>query len=200
MFYYLDGMIDLPEAGIAVVDCGGVGYKCNITLNTRSYLRAGEKARLFTMCHIREDCFDIYGFYSKAEKNAFEMLIGVSGVGPKAALSILSANTPEAFAMAVITGNEKALTLAAGIGKKTAQRIILELKDKMAKETSDFAPSTLASADVDRTSNSKEADAAAALAVLGYSSGDIAAVLKKIDVKSLSLEEIVRSALKSMLK
>lgn len=199
MFYYLDGIISFPEPGIAVVDCSGVGYKCFITQNTRAHLKEGEKAKLYTFCNVREDAFDIFAFFSRAERSCFEMLLGVSGVGPKAALSILSANTPENLAMAIVMGNEKALTSAPGIGKKIAQRIILELKDKMSRENESLAQSPGAIPAVGMQS-SKAADAAAALAVLGYSPSDIASVLKGVDVESLTLEEIVRSSLRKMLK
>lgn len=202
MFYYLEGNVSELESNIAVIDCLGIGFECNITAYTRSSLEIGKKAKLYTYCYIREDSFDIYGFDSKTEKNCFEMLIGVSGVGPKAALSILSSSTPENLAMSIVSGNEKVLTSAPGIGKKIAQRIILELKDKMAKQSSNM---TIGGGDLLLTSNSnvknsKVSDAAAALAVLGYNQNDISTVLKNVDVESLSLEEIIRTALRKMIK
>lgn len=198
MFYYLSGVITHIEPNIAVVDCGGVGYACNTTANTLSYLKLNEKAKLYTYCYIREDAFDIYGFSTESEKRSFEMLIGVSGVGPKAALSILSANTPESFAASVITNNEKSLTCAPGIGKKIAQRIILELKDKLSK---DFTGLTAAAgAPISGgLSLSKATDAAAALAVLGYTQSEITAALSGVDTEK-PLEDIIRQALKRMLK
>jgi len=199
MFYYLDGIISLPEPGIAVVDCSGAGYKCFITQNTRAQIREGERAKLYTYCNVREDAFDIFAFFSRAERSCFEMLIGVSGVGPKAALSILSSNTPENLAMAIVMGNEKTLTAAPGIGKKIAQRIILELKDKMSRENEPLSQGAGFAPPVDMQS-SKAADAAAALAVLGYNPSDIASALKGVDLDSLTLEEIIRSSLRKMLK
>jgi len=202
MFYYIEGTVTILEPAMAVVDCHGVGYALNITGNTAGRLKMGEKARLYTYCLIREDCFDLYGFYSLEEKRCFELLIGVSGVGPKAAQAILSSSTPESLSLAVISGNEKALTVAQGIGKKIAQRVILELKDKMAKEQKDngfgaFSP--VAAADVGGKTG-KLNDAAAALAVLGYGNNEIAAALKGVDVEALAVEDIVRQALRKMMK
>lgn len=130
MFYYIEGVVSLIDGSVAVVDCGGVGYAVNTTVNSLSRVRIGEKARFYTCTIIREDCFDIYGFATAEEKRCFELLIGVSGVGAKAAQAILSANTPESLSLAIMSGNEKALTAAPGIGKKIAQRVIMELKDK----------------------------------------------------------------------
>lgn len=200
MFYYINGVISEMEPNLAVVDCGGVGYAVNTTANTLSRLSIGEKAKLYTYCNIREDCFDIYGFYSQSEKRCFELLIGVSGVGPRAALSILSSGTPESLAMAIVSGNEKALTVAPGVGKKLASRVILELKDKMAKlsETSGAVMDFVPAASV--TGNSNITDATAALTVLGYSAAEINSALRNIDTENLGVEEIVRQVLKQMMK
>ncbi len=130
-YYYLNGTVALLDANLAVIDCGGVGYACHTTTYTQSQLTVGQTAKLYTYCSIREDAFDIFGFSSREEKACFERLLSVSGVGPKAALAILSASTPQAFTLAIVTGDEKALTRAPGIGKKLAQRILLELKDKL---------------------------------------------------------------------
>ena len=201
MFYYLNGTVAEIAAGLAVIDCGGVGYACATTNYTLSQLKKGERARLYTYLHVREDIFELYGFASQQELNSFKMLIGVSGVGPKAALAILSATTPQKLALSIVTEDEKALTAAQGIGKKIAQRIILELKDKLAKEQSSFtvqgggsgaAPIPLG--------GSKSGEAAAALAVLGYGSQEISTALKGIDMDALPLEEIIRQALKKMVK
>ena len=121
MFYYLDGTVAEILPGLAVIDCGGVGYACATTNYTLSQLKKGERAKLYTHLHVREDIFELYGFSSQAELNSFRMLIGVSGVGPKAALSVLSATTPQNLALSIVTGDEKALTAAPGIGKKIAQ-------------------------------------------------------------------------------
>ena len=132
MFYYLNGTITVLDTGLAVVDCGGVGYACHTTNYTLSKLQVGKQAKLFTYCNIKEDAFDIYGFSTREELNCFERLLGVGGVGPKAALAILSVVTPDQFLLAVMTQDEKTLTMAQGVGKKMAQRILLELKDKLA--------------------------------------------------------------------
>ena len=197
MFYYLNGTVAHIEPYLAVIDCGGVGYACHTTAYTLSSLNINERAKLYTYCHIKEDAFDIYGFSAESELRSFEMLLGVSGVGPRAALSILSSNTPEGFAAAVITGNEKALTAVPGIGKKLAQRIILELKDKLAKGT--FTGAAVTMPDMGGKSLSKATDAASALAVLGYSQAEISSALAGLDMEQ-PLEEIIRQALKKTLK
>ena len=201
MFYYIEGLVAHIGPQFAVLDCGGVGYALNTTNNSLSNLRVGEKGRLYVYSHIREDMFDLYGFFSLSEKNSFEMLMGVSGVGPKAALSILSSSTPEALAMAVINGDEKVLTMAPGIGKKIAQRILLELRDKVSKETRGmFALPSAGAMGKAPGASSKLSDAVTALAVLGYGNAEISAALKDIDTETLALEEIVRLALRGMVK
>ena len=200
MFYYLNGIVAETGANLAVIDCGGVGYACSTTNYTLAQIKRGEKAKLYTYLHVREEIFEIYGFASLGELNSFKMLIGVSGVGPKAALAILSVGTPETLAMAIVTGDEKMLTAAPGVGKKIAQRIILELKDKMAKETGgtlDFSEGKgVVAAPI---FSNKATEAAAALAVLGYSSQEVSMALKGIDME-LPLEEIIRQSLKRMVK
>lgn len=199
MFYYVNGTVTELEAGLAVIDCGGVGYACATTNYTLSQLKKGERARLYTYLNVREDAMELFGFASQSELRSFKLLIGVSGVGPKAALSILSATTPQQLAMAVVMGDEKALTAAQGVGKKIAQRIILELKDKLAKEQGSFDAGSGAVA-VPPVQNNKAGEAAAALAVLGYGSQEISAALKGIDMEALPLEEIIRQSLKKMVK
>ena len=199
MFYYLNGVVAEMEANLAVIDCGGVGYACATTNYTLSQLKKGERAKLYTYMNVREDAVELFGFASQSELHSFKLLLGVSGVGPKAALSILSANTPANLAMAVVMGDEKALTAALGIGKKIAQRIILELKDKLAKEQSSFSGDSGAILPV-AVPDDKTREAGAALAVLGYSASEVAAALKGIDMDALPLEEIIRQALKRMVK
>lgn len=199
MFYYLNGVVAEMEANLAVIDCGDVGYACATTNYTLSQLKKGERAKLYTYMNVREDAVELFGFASQSELHSFKLLLGVSGVGPKAALSILSANTPANLAMAVVMGDEKALTAAPGIGKKIAQRIILELKDKLAKEQSSFSGDTGAMLPV-AVPDDKTREAGAALAVLGYSASEVAAALKGIDMDALPLEEIIRQALKRMVK
>ena len=200
MFYYLDGTVAEILPYLAVIDCGGVGYACKTTNNTLSSLKKGQRGKLYTYLNVGEDVFDIYGFATQNELNSFKLLIGVSGVGPKAALAILSSTTPESLAMAIVTEDAKTLTAAPGIGKKIAQRIILELKDKMAKESAaglDFSGGS--TVNVPAFTN-KAAEAAQALAVLGYSSQEVGMALKGVDVESLPLEEIIRQSLKKMVK
>ena len=200
MFYYLIGVVAEMEANLAVIDCGGVGYACATTNYTLSQLKKGERAKLYTYMNVREDAVDLFGFSSQSELHSFKLLLGVSGVGPKAALAILSTNTPANLAMAVVMGDEKALTAAPGIGKKIAQRIILELKDKLAKEQASFGPDNGGSVPLTVLPNDKAKEAGAALAVLGYSGSEVAAALKGIDIDTLPLEEIIRQALKRMVK
>lgn len=199
MFYHLDGKVAELGQGMAVIDCNGVGYLVNTSLTTQSRLKVGERSKLYISESVREDAFELFGFATKSEKRSFDLLIGVSGVGPKAALSILSAYTAEALAMAILSGDEKALTVAPGIGKKIAQRVILELKDKLAKESGDFELPMKSGAPV-AVGDGKLSDAAAALAVLGYGPAEINVALKGVDVAPLTVEEIIKAALKNMMK
>lgn len=197
MFYYIEGTVAVIGQNLAVIDAGGVGYACTATTSTLSRLEAGKKSRLYTFCYIKEDAFDIYGFHDLNEKRCFELLISVSGVGPKAALSILSSCSPESLAMAIIGDDETALTVAPGVGKKLAQRIILELKDKVSKESAAMKSSGYIppSGDVNQPA-AKQREASAALAVLGYSQAEISAALRTIDTSALTVEEIIREVLK----
>jgi len=203
MFYYLEGAVAVIGPNLAVIDISGAGYACMTSANTLSRIEVGKKTRLYTYCHVKEDAFDIFGFYDLSEKRCFELLIGVSGVGPKAALSVLSANTPESLALAIVSDDETALTTAPGIGKKIAQRVILELKDKVSKEsaalkTAGYAPPRGEFGQ--GHPGSKLRDAAAALAVLGYSQGEISTAMRGIDMEALTVEEIVREILKNSVK
>ena len=202
MFYYLDGTVAEILPYLAVIDCGGVGYACKTTNNTLASLKKGQRGKLYTYLNVGEGIFELYGFATQNELNSFKMLLGVSGVGPKAALAILSATTPESLAMAIVTEDAKTLTAAPGIGKKIAQRIILELKDKMARETAggglDFSGGKGVPAAPVFTN--KATEAAQALAVLGYSSQEVGIALKGVDVENLPLEEIIRQSLKMMVK
>ena len=205
MFYYLSGTVAEIEANLVVIDCGGVGYACATTNYTLAQLKKGERAKLYTYMNIntnaKDDVVELFGFASQSELRSFKMLINVNGVGPRAALSILSSTTPANLAMSIVMEDEKALMAAPGIGKKIAQRIILELKDKLAKEQSSAGFADVgAVGPVVVTSNSKASEASAALAVLGYGSQDIAAALRGIDMDKLTLEEIIRQALKHMVR
>ena len=197
MFYYLNGEITLMEGNLAVVDCGGAGYACHTTAYTLSKLHVGQTAKLFTYCNIREDAFDIYGFSTREELRCFELLLSVTGVGPKAALAILSSTSPERFTLAIMTQDEKTLTAAQGVGKKLAQRIILELKDKLGAAVSEVDFSGAPAVPVP-AAGSNLALAQAALAELGYNQAEIAAALKGIPAEGLSTEEIVRRCLRAM--
>jgi len=201
MFYYLEGTVAHIAPYLAVIDCGGVGYACKTTNYTLGAISVGKRAKLYTYLYVREDIFELYGFSSESERGCFEMLIGVSGVGPKAALSILSSSTPEQLAAAIVTDNEKALTVAPGIGKKIAQRVILELKDKLSKGqlTVQAAGETHAGG-VTVIPENKASEAAAALAVLGYSQQEIAIALKGIDMDDTPLDGIIKLALRKMMK
>ncbi|MHA5221066.1 Holliday junction branch migration protein RuvA [Dysosmobacter sp. Phy] len=202
MFYYLDGTVAEIAPYLAVIDCGGVGYACKTTNYTLSRLKKGQRGKLYTYLNVGEGIFELYGFATQAELGSFRLLIGVSGVGPKAALAILSTGTPDALAMAIITGDEKTLTAAPGIGKKIAQRIILELKDKLAKESAATGLDFSGGGNTVNVSafTSKATEAAQALAVLGYSSAEVSLALKGVDVENLPLEEIIRQSLKKMVK
>lgn len=197
MFYHLEGIVSDIDINLAVIDCGGVGYAVNTTANTLSRLKVKEKTKLYISEYIKEDCFDLYGFATLSEKRCFEMLLTVSGIGPKAAQAILSTSTPEALAMAIMNSDEKAITVAQGVGKKIAQRVILELKDKVSKEANVVAaemPAVLTPADGDSRS-----DAVAALMVLGYSAPEINGVLRRMDVSGMTTEQIVKIALKNLM-
>jgi len=201
MFYYIEGKVAQIQPYLVVIDCGGVGYACRTTNHTLSTLTIGKTAKIYTHLYVREDIFELYGFSGEHELGCFRMLIGVSGVGPKAALAILSSNSPEGLAMAIASENEKALTSAPGIGKKTAQRIILELKDRLAKGqlTVSGGGETFAGG-VTVIPENKTSEASAALAVLGYSQSEIALALKGIDLDDMTLEQIIKHALKRMVK
>ena len=196
MLYYLSGTVTVLEPGLAVIDCGGVGYGCRVTAYTASQLKLNTAARLFITESIREDAFDLYGFASREEQRCYELLTAVNGVGPKAAMAILSAGGPQNFTLAVMTGDEKMLTAAQGVGKKLAQRIILELRDKIggASMELDFSCGSVA-APVQQGSNLALANAA--LQELGYSPAEINAALKGVDPQA-STEDMVRHALRAM--
>lgn len=194
MLYYVSGKVAVLEPGLAVIDCGGVGYGCRVTAYTAAQLKLDKAARLYITESIREDAYDLYGFWSREEQRCYELLTSVNGVGPKAAMAIL-ASGPQNFTLAVMTGDEKLLTAAQGVGKKLAQRIILELKDKMGGATElDFSAGPAAAVPAQ---SGGIALAQAALQELGYSPAEIAAALKGADPNA-STEELVRYALRAM--
>lgn len=202
MYFYVSGVVAHVEPYLAVIDCNGVGYACRTTSYTLSQIKKGDKAKLFTYLSVREDAMDLYGFVSQEELKLFQQLISVSGVGPKAALGILSSSSPANLAMSIITGDEKSLTAAQGVGKKIAQRVILELKDKLAKGQSigGGGMESYGGTGVTIIPENKLSEASAALAVLGYSQGEINLALKGVDLDSHTLEDIIKLALKKMMK
>ncbi len=199
MFYYLNGELILAEENTCVVDCNGIGYKLTVSHLTSSKLSEslGEKVKIYTHLAVREDGVELFGFISTAEKNAFNMLIGVSGVGPKAAINILSIMTSDELAIAICSDNVKSISKAQNIGSKTASRIILELKDKVAK---DYVPEKTASpSNVSKTikDSANILEAREALAVLGYDKSSISRVLEGID-PTVDVSVIIREALKKL--
>ena len=179
MFYYFNGEVTLLESNLAVIDCGGVGYACRTSSYTLSRLHVGERARLYTYCSIREDAFDIYGFSTREELRNFELLLGVTGVGAKAALAILSSTTPDRFALAIFSQDE-------------------ELKDKLGGAAPAEGGISLPAGDVPAASGSALALAQAALAELGYRPQEITAALRSFDPEGMKTEEIVRQCLRAM--
>ena len=201
MFYYVDGTVTVLKQGLAVIDCGGVGYACHASQNTIGKLKIGTRARLLTYLNVREGIFELYGFIDEEEQSCFEMMIGVSGVGPKAALSILSVAPPDRLALSIITGDEKMLMQAPGIGKKIAQRIVLELRDKMSKEQLESASASSPAAAVAAPGGVNHTqEAVAALMVLGYTQAEALHAMEGLDAANMEAEEIIRQCLKKLVK
>lgn len=202
MFYYLEGTVALIEKELAVIDCGGVGYACRTSQNTCASIQSGKKTRLYTYLSIRENACDLYGFAEQEELNLFRLLLGVSGVGPKAALAILSIAPPSQLALCIITEDAKFLTQAPGIGKKIAQRICLELKDKLAKEQQTMQTGGgLVMQTVTQTGGAVNAvsEAVSALMVLGYSQAEAMQAMEGLKTdSSLTAEELIRACLKKL--
>lgn len=200
MIYSLRGRLMVKEMGFAVIECGGVGYRCRTSYNTLSKLgEIGKEAMVYTHLSIREDSAELFGFADVQELNCFRMLVSVSGVGPKAAVSILSDMSPEQFALTVASGDSKAITRTKGIGTKTAQRIVLELKDKISADSfgvSEMSGSSGSSA-VSAAAASSVGEALEALMVLGYSQSEAAPVLRKLD-PALDTQELIKAALKAL--
>lgn len=197
MIYSVNGVVTLVEPYHVVVDCGGIGYSVKTSMTTLSKLPSvGEKTILFTYLHVREDILDLYGFSERTELLSFKMLISISGVGPKAAIAILSDLTPEKFALCVASGDAKALTVAQGIGLKTAQRIVLELKDKVAKEqvASGVVGENISSI---KEGSGNGAEAISALEVLGYGRSDATQIVSKLD-PNMSVEDMIKEGLKAL--
>lgn len=197
MFYYISGELAHIEQNLAVIDAHGVGYACHTSLASLATVNVGDKVKFYTYLHVREDVMDLYGFADANELNFFKMLISVSGVGPKAALSILSAVTPDQLALAIATEDEKPLLAASGVGKKMAQKVILELRDKVAKDT---IPTAKGVSSVQIASNDNYSEAVAALVALGYSRGEVDSVLRSMDISGLSTEDIIKKALFGLMR
>jgi len=199
MYHYVFGELVLCEGSIAVIDCGGVGYKLIISNVTFGSIagKLGERVKLYTYLNVREDALELFGFATEEELNAYKLLTTVSGVGPKAAMAILSVLTPQKLAIAISKGDTKAISVAQGIGPKTAARIILELKDKLGAIDTSGDDETVVLPTKDKGILS---DALNALLVLGYTKGEASAVLRNINTDGKDLEAVIREALKGLLK
>lgn len=198
MFYSLTGTVVYYDAQCVAVDCNGVAFKCFATANTlKKVAQIGEKVTLFTYLNVKEDALDLYGFYTVQELECYKILISVSGVGAKMALAVLSELSPEQLALSIAAGDTKAITRANGVGNKIAQRIVLELKDKLAKgldlqtEGSDIAAAGTA------TASGNSSEAVSALTMLGYSQSEAAVAVGKLS-PDLSVEEMIKQALKQL--
>ncbi len=200
MFYYLKGELAVCEVGTCVIDCGGVGYKLTTSTTTSQNLanKIGQNIKLFTHLAVREDGVELFGFGSTEERACFDLLIGVSGVGPKAAISILSMMTPDRFSLAVCTEDTKFISKTPGIGPKTAARIVLELKDKLSKDMMTASPTLGSSVTAKAAPVSKNlSEATEALMVLGYDKNTVLSVIKDID-PATEVGDIIKAALKKL--
>ena len=202
MFYYLKGELAHRDINTCVIDCGGVGYKLTVSLITSEALvsKLGKEVKLFTHLAVREDGVEMFGFGSYEEKECFNRLTSVSGIGPKAAMSILSTMTPEKLALAICTDDAKAIAKSPGIGAKSALRIILELKDKMSKDmlNDSIANSGSSVSATNYSTNSALSEAMEALMMLGYDKSTVLSVCKGIDPQISDSAEIIRMALKKL--
>lgn len=200
MFYYLNGTLEYRDVNTCVIDCGGVGYKLTVSLTTSDSLvnKMNQAVKLYTYLAVREDGIELFGFATNEERACFNQLISVSGVGPKAAMSILSTLTPDNFSLAICTEDVKAISKAQGIGAKTAARIVLELKDKISKDMM----SAGAKSEVIKTAptpiNSTLSEAAEALMVLGYDKNTVLGVLRGLDAQNSDVGELIKAALKKL--
>lgn len=204
MYYYISGTLAELSTSMAVIDAGGVGYMLSISSNTLGRLsgKEGEFVKLFTYFAVREDAMELFGFFDEEEKKAFELLISVSGVGPKAALAVLSVLTPDRLSGAVLSGDAKLICKANGVGKKIAERIVLELKDKVSKVLGAHSAEAGSAAEIssdEAVGTSAVADAHAALMVLGYTRAEASYALKTLD-HTLDAESLIREGLKRLMK
>ncbi len=192
MYYYLEGKLAFCDLSLAVIDCGGVGYKCFITRNTYRSINGKNTVKLYTYLNVKEDALDLYGFSEEQEQQFFVLLLTISGVGPKAALSLLSEFLPEEFAACVMAGDSKTLTRAAGVGAKMAQRICLELKDRMSKMS--VSASEISEIGSPAADNDVLSESVLVLVSLGYSRADASQALKKCSADNT--QDLVRQALR----
>lgn len=195
MYYYISGELIKTDASTAIVDNNGIAYLMNVSVNTLRALDSKDKVKLYTYFSVREDAQELFGFYSEEELSTFKLLIAVSGVGPKAALAILSVLTPERLASAVSAGDTKSICQAQGVGKKIAERIVLELKDKFGVITQE----SLSGVTVTVDSAGNAAEAVNALIVLGYSRAEAVSAVGAVDTAGMEIDDIIRAALKRMM-
>ena len=200
MFYYLNGTVSEIGQNSIVLEVGGIGFQVNTSLQTISDVKNGSQAKLYISESIGENNFDLYGFSEQREKRFFELLVSISGVGPKAAISVLSVMNTDELVHAVMTDDIKALTAAPGIGKKIAQRILLELRDKLGAELPNLAsiPDSVKQPGKLPADNQAISDAMAGLSVLGYSSAEVNAIIRRSDWTGMTAEQIIREVLKNM--
>jgi len=202
MFYYIKGNLEYRDVNTCVIDCGGVGYKLTVSMITSDSLsnKLGQQVKLFTYLAVREDGIELFGFGSNEERLCFNNLITVSGVGPKAAMSILSIMTPDRFSLSVCTEDVKAISKAPGVGAKTAARIVLELKDKVSKDMMSASPrlDAIPATKTAAPSGGKLSEATQALMVLGYDKNLILTALQGLDISSLEVADIIKAALKKL--
>ena len=207
MFYYISGKLAHLDPTFAVIDAGGVGYKLTISGTTHAAMphhlttQEAPTVKLYTYMAVREDGIELFGFISEDELSSFKLLISVSGIGPKAAISILSELTPTKLAIAICSDDKKAISRANGIGPKGAARIVLELKDKLKGQSFIDNDTTITAEEISNsTPSGKKKDAEDALTVLGYSRNEASAALRGIDTESLEVNEIIRQALKKLMR
>ncbi len=198
MIYSLSGKLVYTDLSTAVIECGGVGYKCSVSLNTlQSLPPVNQNAFLLTHLNVREDAVDLFGFSTAEELDMFKLITSVSGVGPKVAMSILSEFTPDKLCLYIAGGDSKSITRASGVGAKLAQRLVLELKDKVASVAAEVGPEVEAA--VSATGNANTADAVAALVSLGFTQSEASVAVGKLD-SSLSVEQLIKEGLRALSK
>ena len=196
MIYSLNGEVTHLAQNIIVVECGGVGFECRSTSNAVSRANIGEKLKLYTYMNVRVDAMELYGFADESELNCFKMLISVSGVGCKVAIAILSDLSPQEFALAVVNDDSKKITRAQGVGPKLAQRIVLELKDKLKKDSS-FAMTDIPQINLNAKASNAVSEALTALMVLGFTNAQAQKALDGLDTE-MSVQELVKEGLKRL--